>query len=213
MQTGTGKRRVYSGKYALSSIVVCAHCGDIFQRTHWIIHGRKRIVWRCASRLHKKDADVNCPARTVTEADLHAAVVKAVNKVFAQQDTLIPQLKVNILESLGNSNSEAVQALDQRIADMEQEILQRTKARRDCDDLGREIIKLREEKYQLQLEDAEKESTRQKIAELEKTLSGIDGKATEYEDALVRKLIERIIVYDDRFTVEFKSGIETEVQM
>ncbi len=37
LETGTGKRRVYSGKYALSSIVVCAHCGDLFQRTHWTI--------------------------------------------------------------------------------------------------------------------------------------------------------------------------------
>ena len=34
LETGTGKRRIYSGKYALSSIVYCAHCGDVFQRTH-----------------------------------------------------------------------------------------------------------------------------------------------------------------------------------
>ncbi len=70
----------------------------------------------------------------------------------------------------------------------------------DCDDLGWEIVKLREEKYQLQPEDPEKESTRQKIAELEKTLSEISGKATEYEDALVRKLFERITVYDDHYS-------------
>lgn len=53
LETGTGKRRIYSGKYALSSIVYCAHCGDVFQRTHWNVHGRKKIVWRCVSRLHK----------------------------------------------------------------------------------------------------------------------------------------------------------------
>ena len=51
----TGKRHVYSGKYALTSIVYCSHCGDIFQRTYWNTHGRKRAVWRCVSRLHKKD--------------------------------------------------------------------------------------------------------------------------------------------------------------
>ncbi|MCD8151457.1 MAG: hypothetical protein LUE92_18330 [Clostridiales bacterium] len=36
---------------------------------------------------------------------------------------------------------------------------------------------------------------------------------TEYDESLVRKLIEKIMVYDDHFTVEFKSGLETEVAM
>lgn len=41
----------------------------------------------------------------------------------------------------------------------------------------------------------------------------LNGEVTEYDDSLVRRLIERITVYDDHFTVEFKSGIETDVQM
>ncbi|MCD8396235.1 MAG: phage tail tape measure protein [Lachnospiraceae bacterium] len=46
-------------------------------------------------------------------------------------------------------------------------------------------------------------------------LSGILNLAavTEYDESLVRKLIEKITVYDDHFTVEFKSGLETEVTM
>ena len=39
LETGTGKRRVYSGKYALSHLVYCAHCGDIYRRTQWWIRG------------------------------------------------------------------------------------------------------------------------------------------------------------------------------
>ena len=31
---------------------------------------------------------------------------------------------------------------------------------------------------------------------------------TEYSEDLVRRLIERVTVYDDHFTVEFRSGIE-----
>ena len=44
-------------------------------------------------------------------------------------------------------------------------------------------------------------------------LVGINGKVEEYEDAMVRKLIERITVYDDYVTVEFKSGIEIDVRL
>ena len=34
---------------------------------------------------------------------------------------------------------------------------------------------------------------------------------TEYSDVLVRSLIERITVYDEMLVVEFKSGLEIEV--
>ena len=213
LKTGTGKKRIYSGKYALSSIVICAHCGDVFQRTHWNVHGRKKIVWRCVSRLHQKDQDFDCTARTVTETDLHAVVAVAVNEVYADQDSYLPQLKINIQKALGMNNSGPVAELDAKIADLEQEILDRTRARKDCDDLGEEVLQLREEKYKLQLEDAGKENMRQRIKELETVLAVINGKVEEYDDALVRKLIERITVYDDLYKVEIKSGIEIEVRL
>ena len=149
----------------------------------------------------------------MTEADLHAAVVAAVNEMHAHQDAYLPQLKINIEKAIRKNNSGQVAELDGKIADLEQEILKRTRARQDCDDLGKEVIQLREEKYQLQLEDASKETLRQKIMELEKVRAGINGKVEEYDDALGRKLIERITIYDDYFTVEFKSGIEIDVRL
>ena len=41
----------------------------------------------------------------------------------------------------------------------------------------------------------------------------IGGKVEKYDDALVRKLIERVTVYDDYYRVEFKSGIEIDVRL
>jgi len=120
LETGTGKRRIYSGKYALSSIVFCAHCGDVFQRTHWNVHGRKKVVWRCISRLHKKDTEVDCPARIITEADLHAVVVQAVDEVCSKQDAYLPQLRANIEKVLGEDNSGPVAELDEKIAALQQ---------------------------------------------------------------------------------------------
>lgn len=138
----------------------------------------------------------------MTEADLHAAVVAAVNEMHAHQDAYLPQLKINIEKAIRKNNSGQVAELDGKIADLEQEILKRTRARQDCDDLWQEVILLFEEKSQLQLKDASKETLRQKIVEPETVLVGINGKVEEYEDALVRKLIERIMVYDDYVTVE-----------
>ena len=34
---------------------------------------------------------------------------------------------------------------------------------------------------------------------------------TEYEEQLIRRLIEKVSVYEDKFTVEFKSGLTVDV--
>ncbi|HHY72091.1 MAG TPA: integrase [Bacillus bacterium] len=34
----------------------------------------------------------------------------------------------------------------------------------------------------------------------------------EYDEQLVRRLIEKITVYDDKLTIEFKSGIEIDIE-
>ena len=39
------------------------------------------------------------------------------------------------------------------------------------------------------------------------------GDITEFDDKLVRKLIEKATVCDDRLVVEFKSGLEIEANL
>ena len=77
------KKRVYSSKYALSSIVYCGHCGDIYRRVHWNNRGYKSIVWRCVSRLEEKGSE--CTAPTINEETLQKAVVKAINELLANK--------------------------------------------------------------------------------------------------------------------------------
>jgi site-specific DNA recombinase len=35
----------------------------------------------------------------------------------------------------------------------------------------------------------------------------------EYDEQLVKKLIEKITVYDDKLTIEFKSGVEIDIEI
>ena len=94
VKTGTGKRRVYSGKYALSHLVYCSDCGDLYRRTQWFLKGEHVPVWRCISRIEKRKANVDCPSRTIYEKDMHAAVVTAFNQLIAQKDEFLPGMKL-----------------------------------------------------------------------------------------------------------------------
>ena len=71
------KKRVYSSKYALSSICTCSKCGDIYRRIAWNNRGKHSIVWRCCTRVENGPAA--CDAPTVQETELQQATVKAIN--------------------------------------------------------------------------------------------------------------------------------------
>lgn len=214
LETGTGKRRVYSGKYALSSMVYCAHCGDLYQRTHYVSRDkRKKVVWRCVSRLHLKDMDFVCPSRTVPEEDLHAAVVMAINRAFAQREIYLPELTEAILETVDDGNSAEIKEVDKQIAEVQKQLVGKAKAKdkQAIDILGDQIDDLREKKRCLMAEVAVKEGERQKMQELEGYLKDLKNEVTEYDERTTRRLIKQVTIDDEQITVLFKGGIEITV--
>lgn len=54
------KKRVYSSKYALSSICTCEKCGDVYRRIAWNNRGKKYTVWRCCNRLRGAISGYRC---------------------------------------------------------------------------------------------------------------------------------------------------------
>ena len=81
---------------AANIIVFCGHCGDIYRRIKWNNRGCKSTVWRCVSRVLKKSSGIDCPARTIHEEVLQAAVVTAVNDAWSRKDAILPELRENI---------------------------------------------------------------------------------------------------------------------
>ncbi|MDG2950215.1 hypothetical protein [Exercitatus varius] len=50
-----------------------------------------------------------------------------------------------------------------------------------------------------------------RIKELQDFIGSQQSEITEFDERLIRKLIQQITVYDDRFTVRFKSGLEIDI--
>ena len=116
-----GKKRVYSSKYALSSIVYCGQCGDIYRRVHWNNRGYKSIVWRCVSRLEEKGSE--CTAPTINEETLQTAVVKAINELLANKEPFLQALQKNIATILNEENDNATNDIDSKLEELQQQLL------------------------------------------------------------------------------------------
>ena len=212
LQTGkSGKRRVYSSKYALSSIVYCGECGDIYRRVHWNNRGCKSIVWRCVSRLEEKGSD--CSSRTINEATLQGAVVKAINEVLGSKDTFLTVLLENIATVLGEDNDQTTQEIESRLNELQQELLRLVNAKADYQTVADEIYRLRELKQNILAENAEREGKRERVADMAEFLNEQPYELEEYDEQLVRRLVEKVTVFDEKLTVEFKSGVELDIEM
>ena len=122
-------------------------------------------------------------------------------------------MRLAVDRALAQSNRPRVAEIDTRLEALQKDLLKKANAKKEFDDLAEEIEMLRSEKEALLLEDANRQGVKQRLNELEAFLEEQQEPVTDYDEGLVRRLIERITVYDDRLVFEFKSGLETEVQM
>lgn len=174
LRTENGKtKRVYSSKYALSSIIYCGKCGDLFRIVAWKARGASYNKWKCASRIEKGPKN-GCDAEAISESEIQKAVMRAINKTLGGREEFLVQLQHNIEDVLNGDSTATLEYIDQRMAELQEKL-------------------------------------RKRINEMRHFLQTQTSRITEYDEQLVRRLIEKITVYDDKLIFEFKSGMTIEL--
>ena len=95
---------------------------------------------------------------------------------------------------------------------VQEELLKVANAKKDYTDLADRVEELRNEKEKILLTMAEEKNEQSRLMELEEFLDNQELEIERYDEDLVRKLIEKIIVYDESLKVIFKSGLEVEIE-
>ena len=211
----------YSSKYALTELLICGECHTPYRRCTWTAHGEKRIVWRCVKRLdYGKKYCHNSP--TLEESRIQAAIVNAIQK-FAQQD---PQLLKNLKSHTERGINDAVREDDSldiqlRLAAVEKEINELFNTisvdtiesfdEKKAEELLSEKNKLQAELDRIAELNQKDKNKQSRIAEITELLDGIKNRTMEYDDRLVRQIIEAIIVESkEKIKVIFIGGYEME---
>ena len=207
-----GKRRVYSSKYALSGMVFCGHCGDIYRRVKWNNRGCKSTVWRCVSRVLKGKMDFDCPARTVKEEVLQGAIVTAVNDAYARRNAVISLLKTNIQETVFDDLEARIAAIDEQLAELQQQMVDNSGNHELVEELEDQIDDLRGDRQDILAEAAERTDLQARMNDMIAFLEEMPATVTEYSESLARRLVERITIFGEKIVVELKSGLQMEVE-
>lgn len=204
-----GKNRSFSGVHCFSNTILCGNCGEIFRRVHWNNRGKKSIVWRCASRL--ENTGLFCEARTVLENTLEQVMVTAIYQALCDKDRFLITLQKNIETVICHESSHTLTAIDKRLAELQAELLKLASSKADYEKVGDEIYRLREEKQKAQVENLGRYELQKRITDMSTFLQDLPTALAQYDESLVRRLIEKVTVYEEKFTVEFKSGLTVDV--
>lgn len=205
-----GKRHCYSCKHCFSQIVICDECGEFYRRVHWNNRGSKSIVWRCCSRLD--NTGHACHSRTVNETLLEQVVIDAINRVLCQKDDFLQTLRANIATVVLQGDVLSPEVIDERLSKLQKELLKKVNQKDDYDAIADEILRLRDQRRQAEVDSVIKDEQMKQIRDLQDFVKNQPSTITEFDETLVSRLIAKITVFDNHFTVDFKSGITINIE-
>ena len=217
----------YSGKYALTELLVCGECGSPYKRVTWARNGKKRIVWRCVSRLEFGTQYChNSP--TLDESKLHSAILASMNEFAAIRQEVCPDVLAMA--------EEAKQALLQAGAKLlELKKHMETVSREQSDLLDRLLENMGDAELNAKMKALtdEKESLKAQILDARQMEVSLEEQATrhqqmwdsimecaagytEFDNELVRQVIQKITVEDaETIRIQFRDSdvvLEQEVE-
>lgn len=182
----------------------------MFRRLHWSNRGVKSIVWRCISRLEPTGQE--CHARTVNETVLENVVVQAINTLLGDKSTYQAQLQQNIAKVIRSAQQNTADGIDERLQRLQKELLKKANSKEAYDEIADEIFALREKRQQASMDTVQRDEQLQRITELQDFIKDQPSDLTVFDEALVKRWLRQITIWDDHCTVELKSGLKVDVE-
>ena len=156
---------------------------------------------------------VICHARTVKEEVLKNVVVQAFNELLGSRSTYQKRLRDNLAVVLRGYEDEQALDIDKRLAELQQDLINHASRREDYNDIADEIFRLREMKQKNFTDTAVRDEQVKRINELNEFIEQQDSEMTEFDESLARRWLKEIVVWDDRFSVELKSGLAIDIDI
>ena len=213
----------YSGKYALSEILYCGNCGTPYRRCTWSKNGKKKIVWRCISRLdygtkYCKDSP------SIEESVLHNAISEAITQKAQMENADADRIRNHIKLYKSRQDTSSILAKQERLKAIQEHINQLTNMDSEAaqngdfdaqfENLYAEMYAIKDELYEIEKSKFKIETTADSIEEMTAVMRGLKNHPVEYNDIVVRQLIECIkVISKDTLHIYFKDGIKIDVKI
>ena len=209
-KTESGK---YSSKYALTDMLICGHCGTPYRRCTWSRDGKKKIVWRCISRLDygKK----YCPdSPSIEESTLQSVIVECIKQIVQDESgyAAVEKLKRHVQMYFGKDDENSTVTDEARAAELVQAITKAASGGQYTAEMQSLIEELNRIKAVIAEKKSQQTSDEQSAKRINEILESIDrmkDNPMEFDNESIRKIISCIkVMSKDEILIIFKGGIE-----
>ena len=212
----------YSGKFALTNLLICGECGSPYRRKSWVRNGVNRKVWICVNRLDN-GTEFCKHSVTLDEDKLQKAICRALKTAIQDRKDVMDLIVSNLSYALTGENDVLDSyAIERQMETIKQEIddsielLEKTegdkgRVEKMIEQQTNALVVLRE---RVSLVKAKIENNEVVNAEVERIKSLLTDEALcfdIYDDRTVRLLVEYIrVMGDGRIVIMLKGGVTVE---
>ena len=207
----------YSSKFALSELLFCGNCGTPYRRVTWTIRGKKKVVWRCISRLDfGMKYCQNSPS--IEESALQNAIAEAITKKAKTEGANVDRISHHFkmyqdkqdagsIIAKKNRLNELIQSIE-ALTNMDNEAAQNGDFDSQFEQLYNEMYTLKDELDEIEKQQAKLNKSPDTLDEIEVIIKGLKNHPVEYNDQAVRQLISCIkVISADQIEIQFKDGM------
>lgn len=213
-------RASYASKYALSERLICGECGTLYRRCVWAKNGRKRVVWRCVSRLDYGTKYCH-HSPTLDEEPLQRAVLAAINEAMGSRNEMVRQITETMELELAALPGQTVSLSDiqRQIGELEGRFnLLLEQAAEQLGDqsyveqfqaITNEIAALKMQRGQMEEQRKSNALAVYRLDTAASLLEKASPELIEWDEAVIRQLVDTVkVLSEDTITVYLRGGIE-----
>lgn len=213
--TAKGK---FSGKYPFSDLLVCDSCGNRYRRCMWISGGKKKIVWRCITRI--EHGGKACESISVGDELIHKAVYRSINGYIQNNSGALDIVLSELSKQFGGNDytddlcniERSINELNKQMEDaaMIEVTTQGNKERirEEIIELSQRIVALRNEKSIIEEKMTTAKTRNEELSRFSKELSLYNADCSEITDNKLRRIIQEVrIKKDHTIIIELKNGM------
>lgn len=218
--SGITEQGKYSGRFALTDLLVCGECGSPYRRKTYSRNGVNQRVWRCLSRLENGTAFC-ADSVTIDDEKIKQAVMRGISSAVKDRKDVLDLILSNLAYAVtGQDGALDVYAFEKQLKTLN-DIMDETmelaanssgdgkRFQQEIRSLSEQMVVIREQLEIAKERIASNEKINSEIENIKEYLSSSDICFTEYSDVTVRRLVEYIrVMKDNSIIIVLKGGIQ-----
>ena len=218
--SGITEQGKYSGKFALTDILVCGECGSPYRRKTYSRNGENKRVWRCLSRL-EHGTEFCSDSITVDDETLKKTIVRGISKAISDKQDVLNLILSNLAYAVtGEDDTLEMYAIEKQLKTLSG-IMDETmdlaasstgdgkRFQEEMKSLSSQMVVLREQLEIIKGRIDSNKKVNEEIENIKQCLSADSLDFSEYNDVTIRRLVEYIrVMKDNSIIIVLKGGMK-----